>query len=406
MVDLPGGSYAWSPGTFGDVDQIDVSPSSTTDYQVVYTLDGCSSTDISTVTVNPGLTLTMTDDVICDGEQATVYGAGMPSGGTYDWMSPPAPAGSNVDSISVMPTQDTYYPLTYSLNGCTVLDSALVTVKYTPSVTVDDANMCEGTSADLIGVPDSSGGSYFWTPGNLTSPQITVSPSSTTTYTLEYRINGCLATTTADVIVAPAPTVSVNPETICEGDSVELFATVTPAGGDYLWDHNSSTTPSIWVQPNTSTSYNVVYSFGGCDAGASGLVTVNPIPTIGAGSNAPVCLGDDLNLTVTTNASDYDWSGPNGFQSNDQNPVVVNVQDADSGQYYVTVTLNGCTNIDSTYVVVNTAVADFSILNAQGCEPFEAVFTNESINSVSCSWDFGDLQTSNDCDPTLSLIHI
>ncbi|MFT7344381.1 MAG: gliding motility-associated-like protein, partial [Lentimonas sp.] len=399
-VDLAGGDYSWTPGSFGNVDEISVTPSVTTDYEVDYILDGCTSSDISTVTVVPGLTLNMTDVEICDGESAPVSGIGSPAGGSYQWNEPLAPIGSNTNSITVSPAVDTYYPLLYSFSGCTVLDSAFVKVNFVPTVTVADQTICEGSSATLVSVTDSSGGGYNWTPGPFNSPQITVSPSSTTTYDLVYRIGTCSASTSAQVIVDATLTVLVASETICEGDSVELFAVASPAGGVYDWLHNSATTQSVWVQPTVSSSFNVVYSFDGCVASTSGLVTVNPTPTIDADSDSPLCLGDDLNLTVTTDATDFDWSGPNGFGSIDQNPIVLSVTDLDSGQYYVTVTLNGCSKTDSTYVEVNTAFADFSVFEDEGCTPFNAVFTNESANSVTCTWDFGNGQTSSVCDAT------
>lgn len=75
-----------------------------------------------------------------------------------------------------------------------------------------------------------------------------------------------------------------------------------------------------------------------------------------ASSNSPVCQGSTLNLSATTVAgATYSWTGPNGFTSNVQNPIINNTSLAAAGTYSMTATLNGCTSTASTTdVVVNT----------------------------------------------------
>lgn len=64
---------------------------------------------------------------------------------------------------------------------------------------------------------------------------------------------------------------------------------------------------------------------------------LNPIAT----NNGPVCWGDTLKLfgepTIAT--ATYSWTGPNGFTSNQQNPVIPNPNSLDQGDYILT--LNG-----------------------------------------------------------------
>ncbi len=56
-----------------------------------------------------------------------------------------------------------------------------------------------------------------------------------------------------------------------------------------------------------------------------------------AGSNSPVCAGDTLRLNASGGVS-YVWSGPGGFTSTQQNPIIPNATTARSGLYKVVAT--------------------------------------------------------------------
>lgn len=58
-------------------------------------------------------------------------------------------------------------------------------------------------------------------------------------------------------------------------------------------------------------------------------------------SNSPVCKGDTLFLK-TNKGDSYEWKGPNGFTSTEQNPVIPNIGTNGSGEYSVTVTTYNC----------------------------------------------------------------
>jgi gliding motility-associated-like protein len=69
-------------------------------------------------------------------------------------------------------------------------------------------------------------------------------------------------------------------------------------------------------------------------------------------------VGSNLILSGTGGGT-YSWSGP-GFTSAVQNPTITNVTLANGGVYTLTVTLNGCTSVNSTTVTVTTATANAS----------------------------------------------
>lgn len=76
------------------------------------------------------------------------------------------------------------------------------------------------------------------------------------------------------------------------------------------------------------------------------------IPAIS--SNSPLCDGDQIKLNAgTLSGATYQWTGPDGFISNLQNPVINGASTNNSGSYFLQVTLNGCTSQSvQTYVSV------------------------------------------------------
>jgi hypothetical protein len=108
-------------------------------------------------------------------------------------------------------------------------------------------------------------------------------------------------------------------------------------------------------------TYTVVATTDGtaCSATMTGAAIVtgnqNSAPAVAASSNAPLCTPADLLLFESGGAAtSWSWSGPGGFASADQNPVLANAMPANSGTYTVVVSDGlGCTNIGSVGVAVS-----------------------------------------------------
>lgn len=100
-----------------------------------------------------------------------------------------------------------------------------------------------------------------------------------------------------------------------------------------------------------------------------------------AGNNGPLCDGETLNLLsdVGTDAI-YSWVGPNGFSSNDQNPIIPNANPSFSGTYTVTITTADEVVVASTVVVVNPIPdAPTFTSNSPVCPGTQGLFTLTSI---------------------------
>jgi gliding motility-associated-like protein len=81
-------------------------------------------------------------------------------------------------------------------------------------------------------------------------------------------------------------------------------------------------------------------------------------PTPIANSNSPVCTGKTINLLTPTliAGGSYAWTGPTGFSSSLQNPVINNVTAANAGTYTLYLLANGCSSVGATVDVLVDAV--------------------------------------------------
>jgi gliding motility-associated-like protein len=71
-------------------------------------------------------------------------------------------------------------------------------------------------------------------------------------------------------------------------------------------------------------------------------------------SNSPICIGKTLELKAS-GGTNYSWTGPNGFTSTDQNPIIPNATASNNGQYSCSITgTGGCDGV----VTVDVFVGD------------------------------------------------
>lgn len=192
-------------------------------------------------------------------------------------------------------------------NGCdnTTID---ITIETAPSVSVNSESICAGESTTITATPSSGGGNYLWSPGGETTQSITVTPGSTTTYSVQYTLNGCTSPTeVSTVTVNPAPTLAVNSPSICSGETITITATPSTGGGTYSWSPGGETTDNITVAPAATTTYSVDYTLGGCTVTESSTVTV--APSYNSSESITVCENNTITYpdgtieTITTNTS-------------------------------------------------------------------------------------------------------
>lgn len=187
-------------------------------------------------------------------------------------------------------------------------------------------------------------------------------------------------------------------------ETINLFSLLQgsyDADGTWAEITNSGTlTNNLWNSTSvTSGSYKFKYRVdGSCNLFDEAIIDITifsipetPIATV----DDVVCETFDLSLYATTvaNAS-YNWSGPNGFSSMQQNPLVTNSSSADNGVYSVYVTQNGCPSETSEVTVLVNPLPDFSL--NQECLNKDYVLTAiTSDESYTYNWIGPNAYTSN-----------
>lgn len=331
-----GSSYVWSNAA--TTSNISVTPSTTSNYSVTATdVNNCTATASATVAVNPLPVAAINPPTvsICNGSNATLTASG---GSSYLWSNSATAA-----IISVTPsTTSSYFVTVTDVNSCSATASATVTVNPLPvaAITPATVSICNGASTTLTAT---GGSSYVWSnAGN--SASITVSPISTTVYSVTATdINTCTATASRTVTVNPLPVAVINPATIsiCTGAST----TLTGSGGvTYLWS-NAANTAAITVSPLATTTYLLTVSdANACTATASSVVTVNSLPLAAINPSAvSICSGTSTTL-IASGGITYAWS-------NASNTSAITVSPSTNTVYSVTVTdFNSCTATRSSTV--------------------------------------------------------
>ena len=353
-----GVSFAWTASNGGNI----VSGANTATPEVnapgTYTLtvtndqSGCTSSDQVVVTEDtdlPDASASVSGILTCAVTSVQVNGASTTAGVSFSWTGP---GGFNSsDQNPVVTTAGTYVLTVTGANGCTSTANALVDEDLDlPGASASGGTLtCDVTSVMLMG---GGNGSYSWTgPGGFTSSDQNPVVATAGTYVLTVTgANGCTSQASADVLLdADAPGASATGGTLtCDVTSVMLMGS---GNGSFSWTGPGGFTSSdqIPVVATAGTYTLTVTGANGCTSQASADVLLDadaPIATaIGGSIDCDLGTFQLIGTADQSNVS-FSWTGPNGFLSTQQDPVV-----SDTGLYVLVVTAtNGCTGSDSAQV--------------------------------------------------------
>ena len=373
----------------------------------------CLSTPTATsspivVTINPTLnasvSISASTNTICSGNSVT-FTATPTNGGTaptYQWYVNGTPIAGQTNSTFTSTTlanaASVSVQMTSNAAPCLVgspatSNAVLITVNpvLIPSVAIlaNTTSACMGASITFTATPTSGGTTpaYQWYVDgtaiagqtNSTFTSTTLASGASITVQMTSNATPCLTipTATSSPIVVtinpPIPasvSISASTNTICSGNSVTFTATPTNGGTapTYQWYVNGTPvagqTSSIFTSTTLTNSASVTVQMtsnatpcliGSPTISNAEIITVNPNPIVTATNNGPLCVTQQLELTASTIAgATYDWTGPQSFNSLSQNPIIPNVTLANSGNYTVTVNLNGCTTSATSTVTIVT----------------------------------------------------
>jgi len=267
-------------------------------------------------------------------------------------------------------------------------------------ITVNNGTICPGDSITLTA---SGATTYIWSPGNQTTASITVSPATTTIYTVTGTNASGSGTADATVtVLSPndplcgCTVTASSTSPVCDGQSFDLNASAI-SGATYNWSGPNSFSATGQSVTGISSFSTGTYTFtldvidaNGNTCSATTDVVINSLPVINAGPDTTVCYNDSYVLNAT-GATSYNWTG--GVQNGMPFTVL------SSATYTVTGTdQNNCQGTDQ--VDINMAIASEPSITPNetvGCIPFQVTFSNQTPDAQNCFWTFGNSQTANGC---------
>lgn len=362
-----GASYLWQDGSTGPT----FSPTSSGNFNVVVTVNGCSATDDANVDFTPVPVVDLgPNQTVCPGT-SVVLDATNP-GASYLWHD-----GSTNPSFSAAAPGPVSVTVTIGLcsaaSSMTVAHYALPVVDLGPDVTI-----CAGTNASFSASIASA--TYLWSTGATTA---TITPATAGSYWVDVTRNGCTVRDSVELAVTPLPVIDLGPEpSVCPGALATLDAS-TP-GGTHLWS-NGATTATISAPVG---DHEVQVTVNSCSSTATITVNAHPAATVSLGNDTTICAGEVLVLDAEQTGASYLWS------TGETSPSI-SVNNAGSVSVVLT-DANGCTASDALTVAVATPTPVDLGPDLQICQGNTAIL-DATTAGASYLWSTGETS------PTISV---
>ncbi|MEI6122896.1 MAG: PKD domain-containing protein [Bacteroidota bacterium] len=309
----------------------------------------------------------------------------------YHWST-----GDTTQTINI--TQSGQYSVT-ATNVFGILSSDTVNITL-PSITVHDTAFCLGSPIVLHGNMGSVY-NYLWQPGNVASPNFTISQAGTYSLTV-YDTLGCHRTKTFSVTADSfAVIASLGPDKkICKGDYIGLVSGAQQAVS-YLWsDASGNSLLTINDAFGTHPTYSVtVSSANGCMARDTITLNVNGVKPIAAFVSDSVCFGLPTSFTnLSSVVSPFNLVSRAWNFGDSSTATVTNPQHlyTAAGYYPVSLTVttdSGCiATIQKTTKVFSIPTVNF--LPYQGCNAVPIAFLDKTLcpfgTLTHWQWKFND----------------
>lgn len=299
--------YNWYPASelqfpFGS--QVTAKPNSTQIFTVIASLNSCTNSAITTVSVIPipVISASAEQQTICSSGMTNIKATGAIS---YEWL-PKNYLNTNIGNVVIArPDASTTFTIQGYNGTCTgSTQITIVTVKRPDVELFSESNtICKGGS---IPITAKGAETFSWFPiqGILTPPSgsmVVLGPNATTNYTVIGSTSigsvTCTQLLSYSVIVVPEikPFVSEN-VSICQGQKTLLSAW---GSNTYTWSPsyglNITNQAKVVANPSVSTMYTVeVSDHTYCGVTTTVMVDVNPVPKVFAGRDTTYNLSDPI----------------------------------------------------------------------------------------------------------------
>jgi len=355
-------------------------------YDVCYTatVGGCASQEVCTtiiVEAPPSFAIAGASNITCtDGTEDLRLSEISGTAATHEWRGP---GGNIISTNSALIIEDVtsanagLYSLRISSpNGCTADTAFNVNISEQPDAPVlqaDATMVCLGTTVTLTASDFGNGVTYNWSantsaaqagiPSLSNRPVLEVNPTQEGTYTYSLFIerDGCPSETVrVEVEVFDLPEANVafdgNIDCIQPGETITLSETIGDGTiiswtGPLGFTSTQSSPVLTDLSDDNSGEYSVtVENAAGCQTTASITLTISSgVAQLETFFDGALCRGETVQLFSTEiQGASYLWTGPNGYTSTEQNPVIQSLTPGLSGSYSVVATLpNGCSSLAS-----------------------------------------------------------
>jgi hypothetical protein len=331
------------------------------------------------------------------------YASGGSENYTYQWSSDPPGFSSDLPDPVVQPTVTTTYYVMVDDGYNSVTRSVTVQVISLPvPYAGEDQTINWGTNTILYGSGSLGSGNYAWSwepvgqvLGQYLQNPPTVKLYETTLFSLSVtdQNTGCVCADKdfVTVFIGSGPlavTADASDRFICEGETTQLFA--LPSGGNPDYSYSWTSMPAgftseirdPFVNPLTTTTYELEVFDGYNYTYASVTIEVSPLPQVSLGADIITCPFETVVLSLDIPGMTYYWS--NGSV---ENSITVGSTGIgfDVRKIWVEVTNeDGCVGTDTLMIVFD--FAQCSGIGESDDDSFVLVYPNPTTGLVHVEW--------------------
>ena len=430
-------TWSWTgPLGFSASTQDASRPNLLTTHSGTYTLNAsnsCGSASSSVVVavndVPQAVSASANPNPACVGNTLLLSGSAT-GANSWSWSGPNSfTASTQTLSISNAQTNATgTYTLT-ATNACgnstATVNVAVNNVPQNVTATANNANpnsVCPGAALNLSGSATGAV-SYSWTgPNGFISSQINntinnFQAANAGTYTLTATNTCGTAQSPVTVSISSGPvstTATANLTNICSNATLTLTGSSIGATS-WGWTGPNAFTSTLQSpgKPNVTLADSGLYTLTAANVCGTATASVNvdvdnPIQNLSANAapNDTVCAGATINLNASgTQVNTWNWSGPGGYTSSQQNAAIPNSTAANNGTYTLTAS-NACGSSTATIsVLVNNAIQNFSAnatSNGVVCTESSVTLSATGTNVNGWSWTGANGFTSAQQNPIIN----